>query len=65
MKTLTKLLFAAVVTVSFSLTAFAQKDGDKPPPKEKPPVIIVQPKNPPPEKPKKPEAFALYFREED
>ncbi|MDQ3062863.1 MAG: hypothetical protein M3R14_08395 [Acidobacteriota bacterium] len=72
MKTLKQLLFAVAVMICFSMTASAQKEGDKkPPPKPKdPPVIVVEPKTPKPkdDKPKddkkKPQAFILYFKTE-
>ena len=72
MKTLKQILFAAAVMICFSMTASAQKEGDKkqPPPKDKPPIIVVEPKTPKPkdEKPKedkkKPQAFMFYFRNE-
>ncbi len=72
MKTLKHLIFALAVMICFSMTASAQKEGDKkPPPKEgKPPVIVVEPKDKKPkdEKPKddkkKPQAFIFYFRNE-
>ena len=72
MKTLKQLLFAVAVMICFSITASAQKEGDKkPPPKPKdPPVIVVEPKDKKPkeEKPKddkkKPQAFIIYFRNE-
>ena len=70
MKTLRQLLFVIAIVIGISMTASAQKDGDKkPPPKEgKPPVIVVKPK--PDEKPKtddkrkKPEAFIFRFADE-
>ncbi|MCY7344773.1 MAG: hypothetical protein LH614_01015 [Pyrinomonadaceae bacterium] len=57
------IMFAAVVSVSAS----AQKDGEKkPPPKPPPPVIIVTPKEKPkedkPKEDKKPQA--MIFNEE-
>jgi len=77
MKTLKQLLFAVAVMICFSITASAQKEGDKkPPPKEKPPVIVVEPKTPKPkddkpkddkpkdDKKKPPQAFIFYFRNE-
>ncbi len=72
MKTLKQLLFAVLIVVGFSMTALAQKDGDKkPPPKPgNPPVIVVEPKKPREEKPKnedkpkKPEAFMFSFKDE-
>ena len=74
MKTLKQLLFAMVIVIGVSMTASAQKEGDKkPPPKQDPPVIVVRPKNhdkPKEEKPKtedkrkKPEAFMFNFRVE-
>jgi len=72
MKTLKQILFAAAVMICFSITASAQKDGDKktPPKDGKPPVIVVEPKDKKPkdEKPKddkkKPQMFILYFRNE-
>ena len=68
MKTLKQLLFAVAVMICFSMTASAQKDGDKPPPKAPPPIIIVQPK-PTPDKPKddkkKPETIRFFFRKTD
>ncbi len=70
MKTLKQLLFAVAVMICFSITASAQKEGDKkPPPKPKdPPVIVVEPKDKKPkdEKPKDdkktPPASIFYFR---
>jgi len=76
MKTLKQILFAVAVMICFSITASAQKEGDKkPPPKQDPPVIVVEPKDKKPkeekpkeEKPKddkkKPQAFIIYFRNE-
>ena len=71
MKTLKQLLFAIAIVISVSMTASAQKDGDKkPPPKPSPPIIVVEPKKPKEDKPKnddkrkKPEAFILNFRYE-
>ncbi|MGI8788206.1 MAG: hypothetical protein ACR2HG_10645 [Pyrinomonadaceae bacterium] len=69
MRTLKQLLFAVAVMICFSMTASAQKDGDKkPPPKKDPPIIVVEPKKPKDDKPKddkkKPEAFVLYFKNE-
>ena len=71
MKTLKQILFAVAVMICFSITASAQKEGDKkPPPKQDPPVIVVEPKTPKPkdDKPKddkkKPQAFIIYFRNE-
>lgn len=57
---LKQILFTFAIVVGFSLTAFAQKDQDKPrPPKEQPPVVNPgeKPKPPKPDnedKPKKP-----------
>jgi len=71
MKTLEQLLFAVAIMICFSMTASAQKEGDKkPPPKDKPPVIVVEPKTPKPkdDKPKddkkKPQVSIFYFRNE-
>ncbi len=70
MKTLKQLLFAVAMMICFSMTASAQKEGDKkPPPKKDPPVVIVKDKDKPKEdKPKddkkKPQAFIFYFRNE-
>ena len=70
MKTLKQLLFAVAMMICFSMTASAQKEGDKkPPPKKDPPVVIVKDKDKPKEdKPKddkkKPQAFVFYFRNE-
>ena len=70
MNTLKQLLFAAVVMICFSMTALAQKEGDKnPPPKDKPPVIVIKDKDKPKDdKPKedkkKPQAIILYNRGE-
>jgi hypothetical protein len=54
MKNLKQIIFVALLLVGVSVTASAQKEGDKkPPPKEKPPVIVVEPKKDPKEdKPK-------------
>jgi hypothetical protein len=54
MKTLKQLLFTAALIVAVSISALAQKDGDKKtPPKDKTPVIPVTPKEKPKEdKPK-------------
>lgn len=64
-----QLLFAVALVIGISITASAQKDGDKkPPPKEKPPIIVVNPdKKPKEDKPKgdkKPEAFIFGLRKE-
>lgn len=71
MKTLKNILFAAAVMICFSMTASAQKEGDKnnPPPKDKnPPVIVIKPKDPPKDPPKddkkKPQAVIIYNRNE-
>lgn len=72
MKTLKQILFAMTILIGVSITAAAQKDGDKkPPPKQgNPPVIVVVPKDKPKEekpkddKPKKPQAFMFNFRYE-
>ncbi len=70
MKTLKQLLFVVAMMICFSMTASAQKEGDKkPPPKKDPPVVIVKDKDKPKEdKPKddkkKPQAFIFYFRNE-
>ena len=70
MKTLKQLLFAVAVMICFSMTASAQKEGDKKtPPKKDPPIVIVKDKDKPKEdKPKddkkKPQAFILYFKTE-
>lgn len=73
MRILKQLLFTAIFVIGMSLTASAQKDGDKKPlPKPSPPVIVVPPgKNPPKDdkpkgddKRKKPEAFLFNFKEE-
>lgn len=73
MNILKQLLFAAAVMICFSMTASAQKEGDKnnPPPKDKPPVVIVKDKDKPKDdkdKPKddrkKPQAVLLFFRDE-
>jgi outer membrane biosynthesis protein TonB len=73
MKTLKQFLFAITMVIGISMTASAQKDGDKKtPPKEgKPPVIVVEPKKTKPEeKPKpeerrkKPEMFIFRFADE-
>ncbi len=70
MKTLKQLLFAIAVMTCFSMTASAQKDGDKkPPPKKDPPVVVVKDKDKPKdEKPKdekkKPQAIIFYNRDE-
>ncbi len=71
MNILKQLLFTMTIIVGISITASAQKDGDKkPPPKPSPPVIVVEPKKPKEDKPKnddkrkKPEAFILNFRYE-
>ena len=71
MKTLKQLLFAMTIVIAVSMTALAQKEGDKKlPPKPSPPVIVVEPKKPKEEKPKdddkrkKPEAFIFNFRYE-
>jgi len=68
-KTLKHSLFAVALVVGFSMTATAQKEGDKKtPPKEKPPVIVVNPeKKPKEDKPKddkKPGAMIFGNREE-
>jgi len=70
MKTLKQLLFTVAVMICFSMTASAQKEGDKKtPPKKDPPIVIVKDKDKPKEdKPKddkkKPQAFILYFKTE-
>ena len=69
MKNLKQLLFAVALITGISISASAQKEGDKkPPPKEKPPIIVVEPKKPKDDKPKedrkRPQAFTLYFKEE-
>ncbi len=73
MKTLKQILFAAAVMICFSMSASAQKEGDKnnPPKKPKdPPVIVVKPKDDKPkdDKPKddkkKPQAIIFYNRNE-
>ncbi len=71
MKTLKHLLFALAVMICFSMTASAQKEGDKkPPPKKDPPVVVVKPKDDKPkdDKPKddkkKPLALIFYFKNE-
>ncbi len=73
MNILKQLLFTMTIIVGISITASAQKDGDKkPPPKPSPPVIVVPPtKNPPKEdkpksddKRKRPEIFRFSFVEE-
>jgi hypothetical protein len=58
MKTMKQILFAAVVCIGFSMTAMAQKDGDKKPPKKPDPPVIVAPDKDKPkdtDKPKKPQ----------
>ncbi len=65
--TLKQLLFAFALVVVVSITASAQKEGDKkPPPKKDPPVIVVTPKNPPkedkPKSDKKPEAMIFNIK---
>ena len=64
MKNFKQLLFAAAFVAAVSVSASAQKEGDKktPPPKEgKPPVIVVVPKEKPkedkPKSDKKPQAI--------
>jgi len=63
MKNFKQLLFAAAFVAAVSISASAQKEGDKkPPPKEgKPPVIVVVPKEKPkedkPKSDKKPQAI--------
>lgn len=53
MNNLKQLLFAVALIVGVSISASAQKEGDKkPPPKDKPPVIVVEPKKPKDDKPK-------------
>jgi len=54
MKNLKRLLFITALVAGISISAFAQKEGDKkPPPKEKPPTIEIEPKKKPKEeKPK-------------
>lgn len=60
------------IVISVSMTATAQKDGDKkPPPKpDRPPVVVVEPKKPKEDKPKnddkvkKPQAIIFDFRDE-
>ncbi|MGI8467971.1 MAG: hypothetical protein ACR2N3_05915 [Pyrinomonadaceae bacterium] len=48
---LKQLLFITIIGICTSLSAFAQRDGDKkPPPKDPPPVVVVKPKEP--DKPK-------------
>lgn len=70
MKTLKQLLFAVAVVIGLTMSASAQKDGDKKtPPKEgKPPIVVVEPKKPKDDKPKddrkKPQAEIFYLREE-
>ena len=45
MKVLRQILLLTAITVAFSLTAMAQKQGDKkPPPKQDPPKIRVEDK---------------------
>ncbi len=72
MRTLKHILFTAAVMICFSMTAAAQKDGDKnnPPPKKDPPVVVVKDKDkdkPKNDKPKddkkKPQAFVFYNRD--
>ena len=75
MKVLKQILFAAAVLICFSMTASAQKDGDKKPKNPNPPIIIVQPKNDDKNKPKgderpkedkkKPESAYLKTSNED
>ncbi len=69
MNNLKQLFFAAALVIGISITASAQKEGDKkPPPKEKPPIIVPNPdKKPKEDKPKgdkKPQAFIFGFRNE-
>lgn len=54
MNNLKQIFFVALLVIGVSITASAQKDGDKkPPPKgDKPPVIVVEPKKPKDDKPK-------------
>lgn len=71
MKTLKHILFAAIVTICFSMTASAQKEGDKnnPPPKKDPPIVVVKDKDKPKDdKPKddkkKPQAVIFYLQKD-
>ena len=62
-------LFAVALIAGFSMTATAQKEGDKnPPPKPKPPIIVVNPdKKPKEDKPKddkKPQAMIFGNKDE-
>ena len=69
MKKLKQLLLVTALVAGISVSASAQKEGDKkPPPKEPPPNIPVKPdKKPKEDKPKgdkKPEAMILRSRNE-
>ena len=63
-------LFAIALVIGVSISALAQKEGDKkPPPKKEPPVIVVTPKkDPKDEKPKedkkKPESVIFNYKYE-
>ena len=53
MNNLKQLLFAVALIVGVSISASAQKEGDKkPPPKPPPPIIEPKDKNPKDDKPK-------------
>ncbi len=74
MKNLKQLLLVTALVAGISISASAQKEGDKkPPPKEPPPTIVVKPdKKPKEDKPKdddkKKPQFMMYkstFRYED
>ncbi len=69
MKNFKQLLLVIMLVAGISISASAQKEGDKkPPPKEKTPVVPVTPKEKPKEeKPKgdkKPQAMILKNRNE-
>lgn len=64
MKHLKQSLLAIAFVVGISVTASAQKDGDKKPPPKPPPPIIVPKDKPKDERPKKPQATILAIREE-
>ena len=68
MRNLKQIFFVAMLVIGFSMTASAQKEGDKKPPPKQPPVIVVEPKKPKEDKPKdgkKPQTLIFNSRDDE